>query len=78
MAKAETLGKKGGNLSANIKDNKTNISNFARWGDNYAYHIGDLSAAVLPRHDPEKIAPKYNSWAESLFKEHPTDTPVLK
>ena len=78
IGKAETLGKTNGNLSVNIKSIKTDTQKFARWGDNYDYHIGDLSAAVLPRHDPEKIAPKYSSWAESLFKEHPTDTPVLK
>ena len=78
IGKAETLGKKGGNLSANIKGIKTNTSNFARWGDNYKYHIGDLSAAVLPGHDPKKATPKYKSWAGSLFKENPTDTPVLK
>ena len=78
MAKAETLGKKGGNLSANIKGIKTNTSNFARWGDNYAYHIGDLSAAVLPGHNQKKVTDKYYDWAGSLFEKHPTDTPILK
>ena len=78
IGKAETIGKGEGNLSANIKDIETNTRNFARWGDNYAYHIGDLSAAVLPGHDPKEITPKYSSWAASLFKEYPTNTPVLK
>ena len=78
IGKAETLGKKGGNLSANIKGIKTSTRNFARWGDSYAYHIGDLSAAVLPDHDPKKIADKYRDWAGSLFEKYPTDTPILK
>ena len=78
IGKAETLGKTNGNLSVNIKGIETNTRNFARWGDNYAYHIGDLSAAVLPGHDPKEITPKYRSWAASLFKEYPTNTPVLK
>ena len=78
IGKAETLGKGDGNLSANIKGIETNTQNFARWGDNYAYHIGDLSAAVLPGHDPEKVTNKYNDWAGSLFEKHPADAPVLK
>ena len=78
IGKTETLGKKGRKLSDNIKGVRTSTWLFARWGDNYDYHIGDLSAAVLPGHDPEEITPKYRNWAGSLFKEYPTDTPVLK
>jgi hypothetical protein len=48
IGKAETLGKGNGNLSANIRGIERDTSKFARWGDNYAYHIGDLSAVVLP------------------------------
>ncbi len=36
VGKAETLGKGAGNLSANLKNLKTDKSKFARWGDNYA------------------------------------------
>ena len=78
IGKAETIGKGEGNLSANIKGIETNTRNFARWGDNYAYHIGDLSAAVLPGHNPKKINYKYIDWAGSLFEKHSTDAPVLK
>src|SRR5262249_10317148 len=46
IGKAETFGKGDGNLSANLCNLHTNKDKFARWGDNYAYHIGDLSAAV--------------------------------
>ena len=58
IGKAETFGKGDGNLSANIKGIKTDRSKFARWGDNYAYHIGDLSAVVLPGHDSKYINKK--------------------
>lgn len=47
IGKAETLGKGKGNLSANIRGIETDRSKFAPWGDNYAYHVGDLSACVL-------------------------------
>ncbi|MGF1577930.1 MAG: hypothetical protein ACFCD0_01055 [Gemmataceae bacterium] len=51
---------------------------FARWGDNYAYHIGDLSPVVLPDHPPLKAKGKCRKWASTLFEEFPTDTPKLK
>ena len=78
IGKAETFGKSEGNLSANIKGVATDTSKFARWGDNYAYHIGDLSAVVLPGHNPEKKMPKYKKWAGSLFEQFPTDQPRLR
>ena len=78
IGKTETLGKLGGNLSANIKGLETDTSKFARWGDNYAYHIGDLSAVVLPDHDPRYKTPKYESWAKTLFESYPTNKPKLK
>jgi hypothetical protein len=55
IGKAESYGKKAGNLSVNIKGVDRDKSKFARWGDNYAYHIGDLSAVVLPGHDPKYV-----------------------
>ena len=77
VGKAETLGKGEGNLSANLKNISTDRSKFARWGDNYAYHIGDLSACVLSGHQPEKKTLKYQAWADLLF--HTADSqPTLK
>ncbi|MCX5044666.1 hypothetical protein OG921_15975 [Aldersonia sp. NBC_00410] len=67
IGKAETVGKNSGNLSANIINLHKNKSFFARWGDNYAYHIGDLSACVLPGHEEVKKLPKYRAWAKCLF-----------
>lgn len=78
IGKAETIGKGNRNLSANIKNLDRDTSKFARWGDNYAYHIGDLSAVVIPGHDPKKKANKYLIWAKSLFLEFPVSRPRLK
>ena len=78
IGKAESYGKKAGNLSVNIKGVDRDKSKFARWGDNYAYHIGDLSAAVLHGHDPKHVEQKYLSWATELFTNAPNDYPVLK
>ncbi len=47
IGKAETLGRGDGNISANIRGIERDTSKFARWGDNYEYHIGDLSTVVL-------------------------------
>lgn len=69
IGKAETLGKGGGNLSANLINLHRDRSKFARWGDNYAYHMGDLSAAVLPGHPAEKVNRKYEDWASALFEQ---------
>jgi hypothetical protein len=78
IGKAETFGKGDGNLSANLKNVSTDRSKFARWGDNYAYHIGDLSACVLPGHRPEKRVAKYESWASTLFEDVPSMKPRLR
>ena len=78
IGKAETIGKGNGNLSANIKNLHRDKSKFARWGDNYAYHIGDLSAVVLPGHDARKQATKYTSWAKALFVSTPDLRPQLR
>ena len=78
IGKAETIGKGNRNLSANIKNLHQDLSNFARWGDNYAYHIGDLSAAVLSGHATNKINRKYLDWAKALFNKFPTSRPQLK
>jgi hypothetical protein len=78
IGKAETLGKGDGNLSVNLVNLRKDKSKFARWGDNYAYHIGDLSAAVLPGHPPEKRNLKYEAWARALFQNPCTEVPQLK
>lgn len=66
IGKAGKFGKKGDNLSANLKDIRvTGQHPFARWGYNYAYHMGDLSRVVL-EHDGTP-SPKYVRWADALF-----------
>lgn len=77
IGKAETLGKGQGNLSANIINLARDTSKFARWGDNYYYHIGDLSCVVLLGHTQAQCE-KYRSWASALFEEFPTEHPRLK
>jgi hypothetical protein len=67
IGKSEKIGRRGGNLSANIRNIATNRGKFCRWGDNYAYHIGDLSAVVCPHHPPSTIDGKYRKWADRLF-----------
>lgn len=66
IGKTESAGR-GGGLSVNIANLHKDKSKFARWGDNYAYHIGDLSACVLPGHGDGKKTPKYRAWADCLF-----------
>jgi hypothetical protein len=78
IGKTETIGRGEGNLSANIRNLSRDKSKFARWGDNYAYHIGDLSAAVLPGHDLAKISRKYQEWGRSLFTDIQVENPKLK
>ena len=70
IGKTETIGKGKRNLSANIHNLHRDTSKFARWVDNYAYHIGDLSAVVLPGHGEAKKNPKYVRWAKALFEEY--------
>ncbi|MFB0981572.1 MAG: hypothetical protein QMC62_11735 [Alteromonadaceae bacterium] len=76
IGKTESQGRKN-NISANIKNIKTNKSNFARWGDNYQYHIGDLSAVVIPGHPLKESKLKYLDWADTLFHEYPSYQPKL-
>jgi len=77
IGKAEKYGKKGRNLSAYLVNIERNHSKFCRWGYNYAYHIGDLSAAVCDGHRKEKRNAKYERWAERLFEVRGTSTPRL-
>ena len=78
IGKTEVYGRKNKNFSNNLKKLKTNKNFFARWGDNYAYHIGDLSAVVLHGHEQENKTKKYTDWANKIFTDFPTDNPKLK
>jgi hypothetical protein len=78
IGKSETVGRASGVLSANLERLATDTSKFGRWGDNYAYHIGDLSAIVLPGHDATVQREKYRSWATTLFESTNTDQPRLR
>lgn len=75
VGKAGRHGRSGAAVSANIASIRANAGRFARWGYNYAYHVGDLSAATLPGHAAAKVQPKYGRWARRLFGESPTVTP---
>jgi hypothetical protein len=74
IGKSEKIGRRGGNLSANIKNIQKNIGKFSRWGYNYAYHLGDLSAVVCPGHPSKKSTQRYRKWAERLFVSWPGTT----
>lgn len=74
IGKAGKYGRDGEGLSANLKNIRTNNTKFARWGNGYAYHIGELSAAVLYHHEKEQVnrgkdpIGKYQKWADALFE----------
>ena len=67
IGKAETFGKGDGNLSANISDLKKGHGKFGRWGYNYQYHLGDLSAVTCDGHPKNKSNPKYEAWRDKMF-----------
>lgn len=67
VGKAEIYGKGDANLSANIADLASGEGMFGRWGYNYAYHIGDLSAVTLKGHPDSKRTQKYEHWRRALF-----------
>jgi hypothetical protein len=67
FGKAEIYGKGDANLSANISDLASGDGKFGRWGYNYAYHIGDLSAVTLDGHPGSKRTRKYEAWRRALF-----------
>ncbi|GAA4717669.1 hypothetical protein [Brevibacillus fulvus] len=77
IGKTEKYGKANKNISANLK-NIQNEAFFARWGYNYSYHLGDLSAVVCFGHPEEKQTKKYKKWASMMFNEFPSDKPQLK
>lgn len=67
FGKAEIYRKGDANLSANISDLASGDGKFGRWGYNYAYHIGDLSAVTLVGHPDCKRTRKYEAWRRVLF-----------
>ena len=74
VGRAGRVGRNGG-ISANLVSIRTNTGKFARWGYNYAYHMGDLSAAALPGH-AVKVTRKYQRWltatiTQLLLADHP-------
>ena len=77
IGKAEKYGRGDKNLSININGVTKDKSKFGRWGDNYAYHMGDLSAAAIG-HDSKFVQPKYQDWANKLFESIPNDNVKLK
>jgi hypothetical protein len=78
IGKSETVGKTSGVLSANLSRLDSDASKFGRWGDNYAYHIGDLSSVVLPGHEIRVKTLKYRLWAEALFETTNSERPRLR
>jgi hypothetical protein len=78
IGKSEKYGKQGDNLSENISNIRLNKSKFCRWGNNYAYHIGDLSAVICPGHPEDKKRNKYKKWARAIFENYPSYYPTLK
>ena len=66
IGKSETFGRGDGNLSANLRSLHRNKDKIARWGDNYKYHIGDLSAVALADQRDEMKNLKYKVWAAKL------------
>lgn len=65
--KTETLGKGKMNLSTDLVNLQNDRSKFARWRDNYQYHIGGLSAVMLERHPDAERSPEYKMWMNTLF-----------
>jgi hypothetical protein len=78
IGKSETVGKPSGILSVNLSRLETDKSRFGRWGDNYAYHIGDLSSVVFPGHEIAVQRLKYQLSAEALFEGINVERPRLR
>lgn len=68
IGKAEKRGVRN-TLSANLARIRTNMDKFGRWGYNSAYHLGELSHAVLGGGAFKSGPPKrnYARWRDALF-----------
>jgi hypothetical protein len=75
IGKAEKKGVKHP-ISVNIANLRKDKSKFARWGDNVAYHIGDLSHALFGFEAYKQPDKKYKKWANVLFSSF--EKPTLK
>ena len=64
VGKAEKAGRTH-SLSVNLARIRGNHGKFGRWGYDAAYHVGDLSEAVLGA--GSSGAPKYAAWRDALF-----------
>ncbi len=74
IGKTGTYRRADAGLSANLDGVSSTGGKFARWGYGDAYHIGDLSAAVLKECDDVDTTnhadpkEKYERWASRLFE----------
>jgi len=76
IGKAEKKGVKN-DVSVNLLRLRTDSTKFGRWGYNSAYHIGELSHAVLgDAFKPGKPQGSYGRWRDALFSS--TAPPVLR
>lgn len=67
IGKAEKKGVKN-DVSVNLVRLRTDPSKFGRWGYNSAYHLGELSHAVLgDAFKPGKHKSNYGRWRDALF-----------
>ena len=64
-------------VSENIRSIRANTSAFARWGDNIAYHVGDLSHALFRFKAYREPRRSYQRWAATLF-ESPGSTRLVQ
>ncbi len=79
IGKSESFGKTSGILFCQPCAPRDRYSRNSLGGaDNYAYHIGDLSAVVLAGHGLETQTVKYRSWANALFEAINTERPRLR
>src|SRR4051812_49367357 len=78
VGRAGRFGRMNGEMSASLRDTRRNLGKFARWGSNYAYHLGDVSAVSCVGHDASRATPKYRRWADRLFMDAPSDSPTLR
>jgi hypothetical protein len=76
IGKSEKLGRRQ-NLSENISNIMNDNGKFCRWGYNYRYHIGNLSAVVCIGHPETERKNNAIKWAKTLFKRFPEKSPEL-
>jgi len=75
VGKAERRGRKN-STNAIFRDIGANRRMFGRWGDDYAYHNGDLSHALFRFQAHRPVTSTYQRWATTLFAS--SDPPQLR